>query len=69
MHLFQMVYCYFQNQNYTFIKDKSQSLLNKLPDINDLSEEDRIILDNKLDTFIDEELSIVFDKIINEILN
>ncbi len=57
-------------QNYTFIKDKSQFLLNKLPGINDLLTEDRIILDSKLDTFIDEELSIVFfDKIINEILN
>ena len=57
-------------ENYVFIKDKSQSLLNKLPGINDLSEEDRNTLNNKLDTFIDEELSIIFfDKIINEILN
>ncbi len=57
-------------QNYSFIQEKSQSLLNKLPGINELSDDDRITLNTKLVIFIDEELSIVFfDKIINEILN
>lgn len=45
--------------NYDFIKTKSQSLLDKLPGVNDLEKDEREQVNLKLNHFINEELPVI----------
>lgn len=58
------------NDNYEFIKNKSESLLEKLPGSGSLNQDDKESIQNNINHFINEELSLVlFNKISSTILD
>ena len=58
------------NDNYDFIKNKSNSLLDKLPGSSSLNQDDKDSIQNNMNHFINEELSLIlFNKISTTILD